>query len=119
MSRNIDDSKFIVNVASMEGKFDYHNKTTRHPHTNMSKAGLNMLTRTCGSFLAQSGIYMNSADTGWVSEMVQTQLFKKDRTVPLDEIDGAMRVLDPIIMGINEGKLVHSLFLKDYTSSTW
>ena len=119
MSHGENQNKFIINVASMEGKFDYQNKTSRHPHTNMSKAALNMLTRTCGSSLAESGIYMNSVDTGWVSEMIQNKLFKKDRTVPLDEIDGAMRVLDPIIIGINEGKLMHSLFLKDYTPTTW
>ena len=119
MSRNPNQDKFVVNVASMEGKFDYYTKSTKHPHTNMSKAALNMLTRTCGGFLARSRIYMNSADTGWVSEMEQTHLLQKFRTAPLNEVDGAMRVLDPIIVGINEGNPVHSLFFKDYKSVTW
>ena len=34
---------FIVNVSAMEGKF-YRNKTPNHPHTNMAKAALNMMT---------------------------------------------------------------------------
>ena len=38
--------KFIVNVTSSEGQFSYQNKTMYHPHTNMTKAALNMLTRT-------------------------------------------------------------------------
>ena len=36
---------FIVNVSAMEGKF-YRYKTPNHPHTNMAKAALNMMTAT-------------------------------------------------------------------------
>jgi NAD(P)-dependent dehydrogenase (short-subunit alcohol dehydrogenase family) len=38
--------KHIVNVSAMEGQFYRKFKTTRHPHTNMAKAALNMMTRT-------------------------------------------------------------------------
>lgn len=110
--------KFIVNVSSMEGKFNRF-KSSAHPHTNMSKAALNMMTRTCGSYYTNFNIYMTSVDTGWVSEMNSSQLYSKKRTVPLDEIDGAMRVLDPIIQGYRDGILLHSIFLKDYKPSKW
>ena len=110
--------KFIINVSSMEGKFTKW-KSSKHVHTNMSKAALNMLTRTCGSEFARHGIYMKSVDTGWVSEMNPNQLYTEERTVPLDEVDGAMRVLDPIVIGINENKFLHSKFFKDYCLSTW
>ena len=46
--KNKDEKKFIINVTSMEGKFDAKRKSSRHVHTNIAKAGLNMLTRTCG-----------------------------------------------------------------------
>ena len=110
--------KFIINVSSMEGKFNRHKKST-HPHTNMSKASLNMMTRTCGSHYAKDKILMNSVDTGWVSEMQPEHLLLDVRTVPLDEIDGAMRVLDPIIQTINNNEIQHSLFLKDYKPTEW
>lgn len=112
------DAKFIINVSSMEGKFNRY-KSSHHVHTNMSKAALNMLTLTCGSYFAKENVYMNSVDTGWVSEMDPYNLYKLKRTVPLDELDGAMRVLDPIIDGINNKNFVHSKFLKDYKESSW
>ena len=58
---------FIVNVSAMEGKF-YRHKTANHPHTNMAKAALNMMTRTCADELARSGVLMNSVDTGWIND---------------------------------------------------
>jgi len=106
---------FVINVSAMEGKFDYPNKTSAHPHNNMAKAALNMLTRTCGRNFQKSGIYMTSVDTGWCSEMVPTQMYSLKRTVPLDEIDGAMRVLHPIFDNLDS----HSVLLKDYKTTTW
>ena len=119
MSNGVYESRYIVNVSSMEGKFDRRFKSTQHCHTNMSKASLNMMTRTCGRYFALSKIYMTCVDTGWVSEMNPFNLFKYDRTVPLDEIDGAMRVLDPIIKGYSKNIYMHSIFLKDYNETTW
>ena len=58
---------FIVNVSAMEGKF-YRHKTANHPHTNMAKAALNMMTRTCAEALSAEGINMNSVDTGWIND---------------------------------------------------
>ena len=101
--------KYIVNVTSVEGIFS-HFKRSSHVHTNMAKAALNMFTRTCGSYLKDIGIYMTCVDTGWVSPMNEmNSLLDKDKknsyenefvNVPLDELDGAMRVLHPIIEGI-------------------
>jgi hypothetical protein len=79
----------------------------------MAKAALNMMTRTCGCYFATSEIYMNAADTGWVTDE-NPRAFEKGITVPLDEIDGAMRVLDCVFMGFNYGQLLHSRFFKDY-----
>jgi NAD(P)-dependent dehydrogenase (short-subunit alcohol dehydrogenase family) len=119
MSNGDYESRYIVNVSSMEGKFNRRFKSTQHCHTNMSKASLNMLTRTCGRYFAKYKIFMTSVDTGWVSEMNPSHLFNYDRTVPLDELDGAMRVLDPIIEGYTKKKYLHSVFLKDYKETEW
>lgn len=110
--RNPSDNKHIVNVSSMEGRFNKFKKGN-HPHTNMAKAALDMLTRTCGQDFAKDNIYMNSVDTGWVSEMLPLE-HQIQRTVPLDELDGAMRVLDPIFTAMNGKGKVHSKFFKDY-----
>ena len=111
-------AKYIINVSSMEGKFMRSYKSSKHVHTNMSKAGLNMLSR-CSSYYANLGIYMNSVDTGWVTEMHPGHIYSENRTVPLDEIDGAMRVLDPIIKGINKNIYLSSIFFKNYCKSEW
>jgi NAD(P)-dependent dehydrogenase (short-subunit alcohol dehydrogenase family) len=91
---------FIVNVSAVEGQFYRSFKNSTHPHTNMAKAALNMMTRTCGSYYSNSGIYMNAADTGWVTDENPLS-FTRGITVPLDEVDGAMRVLDCVFEGYN------------------
>ena len=60
--------KHIVNVSAVEGQFYRRFKTTRHPHTNMAKAALNMMTRTSAADYHADGIHMNSVDTGWVTD---------------------------------------------------
>jgi len=106
---------FIINVTAMEGKFNYENKKSQHPHNNMAKASLNMMTRTCGSDYVKSNIYMTCVDTGWCSEMNPFLKYTIKRTVPLDEIDGAMRILHPIFDDLD----LHSVFLKDYKVDSW
>ena len=120
--------KYIVNVTSVEGIFN-HFKRSSHVHTNMAKAALNMFTRTCGSYLKDIGIYMTCVDTGWVSPMNEmNSLLDKDKknsyenefvNVPLDELDGAMRVLHPIIEGIKNKNYLFGILLKDYVKSPW
>ena len=120
--------KYIVNVTSVEGIFN-HFKRSSHVHTNMAKAALNMFTRTCGSYLKDIGIYMTCVDTGWVSPMNEmNSLLDEDKknsyenefvNVPLDELDGAMRVLHPIIEGIKNKNFLYGILLKDYVKSPW
>lgn len=117
-----DRDRFVVNVSAMEGRFD-HFKDGRHPHTNMAKAALNMLTRTCGEDYARQRLYMNSVDTGWVTNEfphAKVSAMQGDGfEPPLDEIDGAARVLDPVFDAMNGCKPFYGKFLKDYRPISW
>ena len=121
--------KYIINVTSVEGNFNNISKRTAHVHTNMAKAAINMFTRTCAKYLKKDGIYMNCVDTGWVSSLRQMNNFldKKEKenyegvykNIPLDELDGAMRVLHPIIEGIKNKNYLWGNLLKNYQKSDW
>merc|ERR1719230_1550849 len=96
--------RYIVNVSAMEGKF-YRFKQPTHPHTNMAKAALNMMTKTCSEDLARQGIYMNSVDTGWINDenpLPTAQRIAADHgfQTPIDEVDAAARILDPVLVGM-------------------
>ncbi|CEG36538.1 short chain dehydrogenase reductase family oxidoreductase [Plasmopara halstedii] len=119
----ITDKKFIVNVSAMEGKF-YRYKTPNHPHTNMAKAALNMMTRTCAEDLSKRSIYMNSVDTGWINDenplpKAHAHAQAHNFQTPIDEIDAAARVLDPIFVGCTSNKPIAGKFLKDFHETEW
>ncbi|MFO0688964.1 MAG: SDR family NAD(P)-dependent oxidoreductase [Myxococcota bacterium] len=116
--------KHVVHVSAMEGQFNRTFKTTRHPHTNMAKAALNMMTRTSAADFVRDGIHMNSVDTGWVTdEDPFAKTVEKETSQrfapPLDAIDGAARVLDPIFTGFKTGRHCWGQFLKDYAPTPW
>ncbi len=124
MKKDNTGQKHIINVSAMEGKFHRFKKQDRHPHTNMAKAALNMMTHTSAATLAKDGIYMNAVDTGWVTDEDPVELSKKkveihDFQPPLDIVDGAARVMDPLLDGINTGKHWCGKFLKDYRPIDW
>ncbi len=124
MLRTPERDKHIVNVSAMEGQFYRSFKTTRHPHTNMAKAALNMMTRTAATDYHNDGIHMNSVDTGWVTDedpagLAAKKVVEERFHPPLDIVDGAARIVDPIVSGINTGQHVWGQFLKDYRPTDW
>ncbi|MGZ5369585.1 MAG: short-chain dehydrogenase, partial [Aeromicrobium sp.] len=115
--------KYVVNVSAMEGQFSRRSKGPGHPHTNMAKAALNMMTRTSAQeMLETDGILMTAVDTGWITDErphpTKMRLAEEGFRAPLDLVDGAARVYDPIVRG-ETGEDVFGCFLKDYAPSPW
>jgi NAD(P)-dependent dehydrogenase (short-subunit alcohol dehydrogenase family) len=114
--------KYIVNVSAMEGVFSRGYKGPGHPHTNMAKAAVNMLTRTSARELLTDAILMTSVDTGWITDerphFTKVRLAEEGFHAPLDLVDGAARVYDPIVRG-EQGEDLFGVFLKDYVPAPW
>jgi len=124
MLRTENRDKHIVNVSAVEGQFYRNAKTTRHPHTNMAKAALNMMTRTSAADYQNDGIHMNAVDTGWVTDEDPATIAARKTEIhgfhpPLDIVDGAARIVDPIISGMRTGEHLWGHFLKDYKPTDW
>ncbi len=122
MKRSRYPDRYVVNVSSAEGQFDRKRKPATHPHTNMAKAALNMLTRTAAECCAASRICMNSVDPGWITHMQSVEPHSPAENEafvpPLDVEDGAARLYDPILRGI-AGEPVFGLLLRDYSAVPW
>ncbi|WP_051755642.1 SDR family NAD(P)-dependent oxidoreductase [Nocardia sp. NRRL WC-3656] len=115
--------KYVVNVSAMEGVFSRSYKGPGHPHTNMAKAALNMLTRTSAREMFETDrILMTAVDTGWITDerphYTKVRLAEEGFHAPLDLVDGAARVYDPIVRG-EDGDDLFGCFLKDYEPSNW
>jgi len=123
MLKTADRHKHIVNVSAVEGQFYRTTKTDKHPHTNMAKAALNMMTRTSAPDFVKDGIHMNAVDTGWVTDedpaVHAARKAELGFSPPLDIIDGAARIVDPIFSGKLTGTHLWGQFLKDYKSAPW
>ena len=123
MVRTAGTHKHIVNVSAMEGQFYRATKTDKHPHTNMAKAALNMMTRTSAPDFVKDGIHMNAVDTGWVTDedpaVHAARKAEEGFAPPLDIIDGAARIVDPIFVGRLTGTHAWGQFLKDYKPAPW
>jgi NAD(P)-dependent dehydrogenase (short-subunit alcohol dehydrogenase family) len=124
MLRTDNRDKHVVNVSAMEGIFSRGTKTDKHPHTNMAKAALNMMTLTASRDYVKDGIHMNAVDTGWVTDEdpavhADRKREELDFQPPLDIVDGAARVCDPFFSGLLTGEHVFGKFLKDYKPSSW
>ncbi len=114
---------FIVNVTAMEGNFHDPEKNCRHPHTNMAKAGLNMMTRTTADQFRADGILMNSVDPGWITNErpfpIEAARSSRKTRMAIDAIDGASRICDPIFQAINDRKHFSGLLFKNYMVYPW
>ncbi|GAB3068564.1 SDR family NAD(P)-dependent oxidoreductase [Nocardioides zeae] len=114
---------YVVNVSAMEGQFSRRYKGPGHPHTNMAKAALNMLTRTsAGEMFETDRILMTAVDTGWITDerphQEKLRIAAEGWHAPLDLVDGAARVYDPIVRG-EAGEDLFGCFVKDYEPSPW
>ncbi len=124
MRRTPNQHKHVVNVSAMEGSFSRGTKTDKHPHTNMAKAALNMMTLTSAPDYARDGILMNAVDTGWVTDEDPAAHATRKRDElgfqpPLDIVDGAARVVDPVFSVANGAEPIFGKFLKDYQPTSW
>jgi NAD(P)-dependent dehydrogenase (short-subunit alcohol dehydrogenase family) len=124
MKRHPSRDKHIVNVSAMEGQFYRSFKTDKHPHTNMAKAALNMMTRTSAPDYLKDGIHMNSVDTGWITDEdpLHITLIKQNEHgfhPPLDHVDAAARICAPIFDGFLTGSHLWGQFIKDYKPARW
>ncbi|MBC7872317.1 MAG: SDR family NAD(P)-dependent oxidoreductase, partial [Chitinophagaceae bacterium] len=122
LQRSQHSDRFLVNVSAVEGQFTQF-KRGIHPHTNMAKAALNMLTRSIAFDYAQSNIYVTSVDPGWVSDQVPRQDDESRNAavekITIDMVDATARICDPIFTGIKDGDFLSGKMFKDYQEVEW
>ncbi len=114
---------YVVNVSAMEGVFSRGYKGAGHPNTNAAKAAMNMVTRTSAQEMFEADkILMTSVDTGWITDerphFEKLRLAEAGFHAPLDLVDGAARVYDPVVRG-EAGEDLYGVFMKDYAPGKW
>ncbi|MEU2546909.1 SDR family NAD(P)-dependent oxidoreductase [Streptomyces roseolus] len=114
---------YVVNVSAMEGVFSRGYKGAGHPNTNAAKAAMNMVTRTSAQEMFETDkILMTSVDTGWITDerphFEKLRLAEAGFHAPLDLVDGAARVYDPVVRG-EAGEDLYGVFMKDYFPGKW
>lgn len=116
MLRSSNLNKFIINVSSVEGRFNRKRKLSRHIHTNMAKASLNMMTNSMSSDYCNDRIYIYSCDPGWITSQFPSEYENNKNFVPyLTPDDGACRICYPVYLHINDYEIKDSgAFYKDY-----
>jgi NAD(P)-dependent dehydrogenase (short-subunit alcohol dehydrogenase family) len=115
--------RYVVNVTGREGWFGEDGPgPDRHPHTSVSKAALNMLTRVGAGDLARHRVHMCGVDTGWITD--ENPDARKARRAasgwrpPLDVVDAAARIYHPIVSG-EAGTPFDGVLLKNYGVVPW
>jgi hypothetical protein len=82
------------------------------------------MTLTSARDYIKDGIHMNAVDTGWVTDEDPAVHANRKRDElgfepPLDIVDGAARICDPVFAGLLTGEHTWGKFLKDYKPSSW
>lgn len=113
-------NRFIINVSSVEGKFNQKRKGHYHVHTNMAKASLNMMTLTMSKEYKRDRIFITSVDPGWVSNQFPKKAHARPTIqLPLDFHDAAARICDPVYEGKDAERPATGVFFKDYQPVDW
>lgn len=116
-------NKFIINVTSVEGSFSEKKKSSKHLHTNMAKASLNMITKSMGKDLAKEHIFIYSVDPGWVSNQFPKNwngICDESFEAPLTYEDAAARICDPVFMHKDDVYVKEfGVIYKDYKKWEW
>jgi len=112
-------NRFLINVSSLEGKFSVKSKSSSHPHTNMAKAALNMMTKTLASEYRRNHIYIYSIDPGWVSDQFPKREGRTELVLPLEFEDAAARITHPVFTWKETEKPPTGIFIKDYIQTEW
>ncbi|MBD3352934.1 MAG: SDR family NAD(P)-dependent oxidoreductase [Candidatus Lokiarchaeota archaeon] len=114
--------RFIVNVSSMESSYQ-RRINSHHPHTNMAKAAINILTSTISEDYKTDNILVNCVDPGWVSNQIPSdndrERKKLSDAIPLSFHIAAARICDPIFEYVEKSKIIYGKFIKNYKILKW
>ena len=115
----VSDKPSVINVHAKEGVFS-KKKNSNHPHTNMAKSALHQLTVMINitKFKVGNGskkIKCFGIDPGWISIDEYSLKNCPMRTPPLTELDGAARIVHPLV---NNKSLLSKFTIRHYNKFT-